>query len=36
MIRAKGYCYNFSQLEQDIRRRLGITCDKNENKEIKP
>ena len=36
MVRAKGYCYNFSQLEQDIRRRLGITCDKNENKETKP
>ncbi len=36
VVRAKGYCYNFSQLEQDIKRRLGIAGDKNEKKESKP
>lgn len=30
MVRKKGYCYNFSQLEQDIKRRLGVMADLKE------
>ena len=35
MVRAKGFCYNFRQLEQDIKRRLGIMGDKNVRKKAK-
>ena len=34
-VHVKGYCYNFRQLEQDIKRRLGISGDKDVRKEAK-
>lgn len=34
-VHVNGYCYNFRQLEQDIKRRLGISGDKDVRKEAK-